>query len=109
MESQRAIERAKLERPVNIRQLRHEASSLRVMSIDSTAEGVGFLSMVPLKVGTPIVVDHPDMSKNTLLLCNVIHCTLIRGGKFHVGVIVEQSSKGNLTTTQIPGDWWKAN
>ena len=109
MESNRTIERAKLERPVNIRALRQEASCVRVISIDTTSEGVGFMSMVPLKVGTAVVIDNPDLSANVLLLCNVIHCTLIPGGKYHIGAMIEQSSKGNLTTTQIPSEWWKRN
>ena len=38
-----------------------------------------------------------------------MHCTLIKGGKFHIGAKIEQTAKGNLTTTRIPAEWWGGN
>ena len=56
MTSQRTTERPKFERPLSIRALKQESSTLRVTSIDVTDEGVGFASMVPMKTGSAIAV-----------------------------------------------------
>lgn len=87
----------------------NERSSIRIDLVNSSGQGLGLHSLIPLPTGTHLAlsITAPDAAPE-LLLCSIQHCTKLRSGYFVLGAKILARMPGHLNATRLPKAWYTA-
>ena len=99
--------RKPLNAPTFIKRLTvEEGSVLRVTITDTSDDGVGFTSIIPLRVGDRLAVGLTVAGTPAqMLLTRINHCAKNPAGQYRLGATVVERQPGDIVKIRVPANW----